>query len=246
MKVKHRFLAVLLLSCLLFAACTAEATNLSVGDKVYFGVFEQDNDIGNGPEKLLWRVLAVDTDKQEILLLSEYVLTAGLYDPMPNHDWRYSLVRAWLNGESYDGHDYRGGGLINAAFTPEEQEAILPFTMLMAGNTADKLFLPDSSLVIRYLPDEPDRIAYPTVWAKENPGITGEGRLFVDKQGCCYWMTSTHSGYFNVVSISFDGTLYAFYSYDSHSGIRPALKMDAAAVSIIKNKQGELDISLKH
>ena len=44
------------------------------GDHIFFGHYEQDNDLNNGPEPIEWRILEVKGDK--ILLLSEYILDA--------------------------------------------------------------------------------------------------------------------------------------------------------------------------
>ena len=44
------------------------------GDHVFFGQYEQDNDLKNGPEPIEWLVL--EDDGESILLLSRYCLAS--------------------------------------------------------------------------------------------------------------------------------------------------------------------------
>lgn len=70
--------------------------NAKAGDVVEYGVYEQDNDLSNGPEPILWRVLTVEGDKA--LVVSEYVLDAYAFndDGAKGNNWEASDLRAWL------------------------------------------------------------------------------------------------------------------------------------------------------
>lgn len=82
------------------------------GSRVYFGVYEQDNNLKNGKEPILWRVLEVAEDT--ILLLSEYGLLCKFYhDTFEHVTWETSSLRAWLNSRFLD-----------MAFTKSEVNAI--------------------------------------------------------------------------------------------------------------------------
>ncbi len=52
--------------------------SLSVGQTFTFGRFEQDNNTGNGPEPILWRVLAVEG--RQALVVSVRSLTGMAYN----------------------------------------------------------------------------------------------------------------------------------------------------------------------
>lgn len=82
------------------------------GSRVYFGHYEQDKNLLNGNEPILWRVLEVGEDN--LLLLSEYGLICKNYnDTFTNVTWETSTLRTWLNGTFLD-----------TAFTNKEKEAI--------------------------------------------------------------------------------------------------------------------------
>jgi len=94
--------------------------DVQAGDFVTMGVYEQDNNLENGKEPILWSVTARAGDK--LYLRSLYVLEAlpwnSTTDPSQSYAekarWDNSTVRAWLNGEFYD-----------AAFSEEEKKRIV-------------------------------------------------------------------------------------------------------------------------
>lgn len=94
-----------------------EPLTISVGDYIYYGSYEQDGDMSNGPEPIKWRVIDQQDDK--ILIISQGALEImPMYDgdsfPVDGLTWENCTVRSWLNDEFY-----------NTAFTPEEQAQIL-------------------------------------------------------------------------------------------------------------------------
>ena len=71
------------------------------GDHVFFGHYEQDNDLNNGPEPIEWRVLEVKGN--EMLLLSEYILDAQPFnEEKAGNLWESSSLRTWLNRDFID------------------------------------------------------------------------------------------------------------------------------------------------
>ena len=86
-----------------------------VGSLVTFGKYEQDNDLGNGPEGIQWIVLDYDAANQRALLISKYGLDAI---PFNNEytavTWENCSLRSWLNNS-----------FLSGAFNVEEQNAIL-------------------------------------------------------------------------------------------------------------------------
>lgn len=109
------------------------------GSRVYFGHYEQDKNLLNGNEPILWRVLEVT--EEDLLLISEYGLICKNYnDTFEDVTWETSTLRGWLNGTFLD-----------TAFTNRERDAIKDTLVSNANNqkyntpggndTLDKVFL---------------------------------------------------------------------------------------------------------
>lgn len=73
-----------------------DTSDLAVGDVIYFGMYERDNDTSNGQEQLSWKVLDIQDGKA--LVVSTYILGSR---------------------ENWDSNKF-----LNAAFTVEEQSWI--------------------------------------------------------------------------------------------------------------------------
>ncbi|MBR0513571.1 MAG: hypothetical protein IJK06_04885 [Clostridia bacterium] len=114
---KKLIVAILLLA-MLFSVALAEETlpdlsNISVGDVITFGHYEQDNNPDNGAEPIEWIVL--DVQGGRALLLSKYGLDAKpFHSKLTGATWETCTLRAWLNSD-----------FLNAAFNAEEQSLIL-------------------------------------------------------------------------------------------------------------------------
>lgn len=112
---KKLFSLLLILFCCCFAGCSSDTEdsnekhtdiNLSVGDIVHFGRYEQDNKESNGKEPIKWQVLEIENGKA--LLTSCYILDAiqyceyaGIYgdDTVENLPWHLSYIFNWLNND---------------------------------------------------------------------------------------------------------------------------------------------------
>lgn len=136
-----------------------------VGDHVFFGHYEQDNDLNNGLEPIEWRVLEVKGDK--MLLLSEYVLDAVPFNTdVEGNNWSTSSLRGWLNKD-----------FIEAAFTTEER-AIVSLTEVDnsskqnnyfvngSENTEDHIFLLSEAEIMEYFEKPFDALCLATDYAK--------------------------------------------------------------------------------
>lgn len=72
-----------------------------VGDTVYYGSYEQDNDTSNGKENIEWQVIKTTGKKK--LLLSKYILSIQCFDSDENNnEWETSSLRTWLNNDFYE------------------------------------------------------------------------------------------------------------------------------------------------
>ena len=82
--------------------------NSKVGDIVYFGTYEQDNDTSNGKEDIEWLVLAKKGNR--ILVISDKALDRQPYNSSRTRvTWETCTLRKWLNND-----------FINAALLPRK------------------------------------------------------------------------------------------------------------------------------
>ncbi len=129
---------------LIFTSCSDSSgipTDISKGDVILFGSYEQDNNAENGKEPIEWIVL--DKKDGKALLLSKYALDCKPYNGitrMTDVTWENCTLRAWLNSD-----------FLHDAFTDSEQKKILPSTLVNKGNpvygtegcedTVDRVFI---------------------------------------------------------------------------------------------------------
>ncbi len=129
---------------LIFTSCSDSSgvpADISKGDVILFGSYEQDNNAENGKEPIEWIVLDVKNGKA--LLLSKYALDCKAYNGitrMTDVTWENCTLRAWLNSD-----------FLHDAFTDSEQKKILPSTLVNKGNpvygtegcedTVDRVFI---------------------------------------------------------------------------------------------------------
>ncbi|MBO5569990.1 MAG: carboxypeptidase regulatory-like domain-containing protein [Clostridia bacterium] len=219
-----------------------------VGSTVYFGRYEQDNDLSNGKERIQWRILARDGDYA--LLLSEYGLDAQPYNTeYVDITWAQCTLRSWLNGT-----------FMSAAFNASEQAAIrttlvdnsqsqgyaaLPgftdhYSVTTTGgvNTQDKVFLLSVAEAYRYLGGVyrdgywgewwyvNNGMTTPTAYAKAQGAWTYSGSSYPEFVGdCSWWLRSP--GYDDQCSAAYvnrDGSLgHLNFVDDSDYAVRPAL-----------------------
>ncbi len=107
----------------LYADEMAAIEDAAVGDIVYFGSYEQDNDAVNGTEPVEWYVL--DKADGEATLLAVHLLDCQQYhEADENITWENCTLRSWLNGEFY-----------NTAFSEEEQAAIVNTNVINEDNS---------------------------------------------------------------------------------------------------------------
>lgn len=210
-----------------------EQGSVQVGDAVFFGHYEQDNDWTNGREPIQWRVLAVENGRA--LLISEYALDCErFHDRNMEVTWEECGLREWLN-------EY----FLRTAFTEEERAGVLTVTVTAEENpaydtdpgndTLDQVFLLSIGEAQMYFADDligtadmgtsKDRACIPTEYAIANSNKRGYGW----NGGCCVWWLrspgSNTGNNVNAVSVRSNGTVNNYGSIVNSSGIavRPAL-----------------------
>lgn len=196
--------------------------NAAAGDTVYFGNYEQDNDLANGKEKLAWKVLAVEN--QNALLISEKILDCRPVDLSESPvTWETCSLRSWLNGEFFEG-----------TFTMKEISAIKTTTVNASmdedgkvfpgrNNTEDKVFLLSSKQAEEYFKSDNARQAQGTDYAvSKGLLVYAEDSLTMNGN---WWAMSPGAVPLDAGYISYQGeiTEYRAGALTAYPGVRPVL-----------------------
>lgn len=189
-----------------------------VGSYIYFGTYEQDNDLTNGPEDIKWRVLAIEDGKA--LIISRYCLAGRQYHERDEAvTWETCTLRQWLNTEFW-----------NEAFSEKEKERIrtvlLPAEGVSAnqggqhGPTEDKVFILSVSEMKLYADNGIVGMGFATKKAIAD-GVDAQG-----SNGNCWWWTRTSGRNPNEV-LSVDSTgeanMFGDNVTETYYAVRPAV-----------------------
>lgn len=194
------------------------------GDSVFFGAYEQDNNMSNGKEDIEWIVLAREDNR--ILVVSKYALDAQQYDNVLDRPvtWETCTLRKWLNNEFF-----------NTAFTTEEQKQVLLTAVQPhpnskystdSGNvTQDKIFLLSTKEVEMYFPSEGTRMCVASKYAISKGVMQLERYCTSSGEPSCFWWLRT-PGYrqsFAIYVVADSLTYNGNYGSADGVGVRPAL-----------------------
>ena len=203
--------------------------NSEVGDYVYFGSYEQDNDTANGAEEIEWLVL--DKQDNKILVISRYGLDTKPYNKeRKDITWEKCTLRSWLNSDFY-----------NAAFSADEKKAIVqtevsadknPVYSTNPGNdTTDKVFLLSINEANKYFSSASERQCTPTDYAIAQGAYTSSTYTVGGKAACWWWLRSP--GFYRSIAayVNFVGSVYHFGNNvgDDYDCVRPALWINLEA-----------------
>lgn len=194
-----------------------------VGDTVFFGSYEQDNDTTNGKEDVEWNVLAKESDR--VLLISKYALDCKPYNAdYVDVTWETCSLRQWLNGT-----------FLNDAFSTEEQ-ALIQDTYVSAdanpkydtnpGNaTTDKVFLLSVDEAEMYFDSDESRKCIPTNYAKANGAYTSSGKTKAGVPTCWWYLRSSGVNQAYAAIVHYGGSVMSYgVSVDNdYDCVRPAL-----------------------
>lgn len=198
---------------------------VKVGDYVFFGAYEQDNNTSNGKEYIEWLVLDVKDGKA--LVVSKHALDCKPYDPTYNGKvtWETCALRKWLNNN-----------FINSAFSTDEK-AMIPTVIVPAdenpeystdpGNaTQDKVFLLSITEVNKYFSSDNARQCKLTGYASANGAITWDN-------GNCHWFLRTPgNSQATVIIVKDEGQIaHSYVVHNAHFGVRPAMWIDLSKIS---------------
>lgn len=224
-----RLMVSTVLMCLLLSGCGQQsagsgAASKMIGKHMKFGTYQG--------EKIEWRVIDADDENGKVLLLSEYGLDAKPYNDGFSFDikWEDCTLREWLNQEFYED-----------AFTDEEQEKILlstsegfpEYNSRVPGRDYDKLeretedyvFLLSYTELYQYISStqgdesDPDRLCYPTEYAKNNTAI----KIYND--ACGWWLCAGSRGGYN-------GERRRPYVVSVHGGVSQEENVDSSKYAV--------------
>lgn len=159
-----------------------------VGDIVYFGTYEQDNNISNGKENIKWLVLAKENNR--VLVISDKALDCQPYHPSwSDVTWETCSLRKWLNSD-----------FINSAFSDDEKSMIPTVTVSADKNpkyntnpgnaTKDKVFLLSIVETEKYFTSAEARECILTEYAISNGAWTSDSYTEGGKATCWWWLRS--------------------------------------------------------
>ena len=197
-----------------------------VGDYVFFGSFEQDNDTSNGKEDIEWIVLAREGER--ILVVSRYALDCQQYNTSnASTTWETCSLREWLNGS-----------FLSSAFSEEERAMISGVTVSADENpsystspgnsTTDQVFLLSVAEANKYFSSNEMRKCTPTAYAIAQGVWTSDIDKVDGKDTCWWWLRSPGIDSDVAASVRTDGSvnlggIYVNYGDDA---VRPALWVD--------------------
>ena len=173
--------------------------NLSIGNTVCFGTFEQDNNPGNGKESIEWVVLDINNDRA--FLMSRYGLDCRTYhDTNADVTWETCSLRKWLNSS-----------FLNSAFSDDEAKLILttsvpadanPDYKTRTGNdTEDRIYLLSLNEAKCYYPDYRERVCTPTNYAVAQGAFLNKAT-----DGGWWWLRTPGDGKKTAASINSNGS----------------------------------------
>ncbi len=152
----------------------------TIGDYVFIGMYEQDNNFSNGKEEIEWQVL--DKKGSKILIVSKYALECWPYNTnQTDVTWETCTLRKRLNDNFF-----------NSAFSEVEKSVIVmenipadknnSFAVDPGNATQDKIFVLSATEVKKYYGLNGSGDCEPTEYAKACGAYT-------DSNGnCCWWI----------------------------------------------------------
>ncbi len=208
----------------IYDKCIIEKLKVAnVGDYVFFGSYEQDNNTSNGKEEIEWEVLEIKGN--EILIISKYALDCQKYNSeYTDITWENCTLRSWLNDT-----------FLKTAFGEDLQKTIKttivsadknPKYSTNPGNaTNDKVFLLSITEAEKYFSNDEERKCIPTAYAIAQGAYTSSSYNKDGKATCWWWLRSPGDYQYCAAYVSDDGSI----DYDgddvnvSYDCVRPAL-----------------------
>ena len=187
-----------------------------IGDVVYLGVYEQDNDRSNGPEPIEWIVL--DKRENRSLLASRCGLDCIPFNAVETFTtWDRSSVRTWLNSTFY--YSAFSGAERSMLVRSDQTTDTNPYFDTYGGSvTHERIFLANISQAVQYMPTEKSRMCKPTAYAAAHDVSMDE-----TAGTCTWWLRSPGFDTTAAARVAADGQInYSGVRVQSdHQAVRP-------------------------
>ena len=196
---------------------TEKDDSYNIGDTVFFGTYEQDDNTVNGEEDIEWIVLTRDGDR--VLLISKYALDCKPYNTSFSPvTWETCSLREWLN-ETF----------VNNAFNSDEQKMIISsnvtadtnpsYSTSPGSNTTDKVFLLSITEVNEYFNSDSARQCQGTAYCY------AQGEYESINGNCFWWLRSPGDLSDYATYVHDDGYVDNYGNYVDYgkNAVRPAL-----------------------
>lgn len=165
--------------------------NISVGDIITFGRYEQDNNLANGSESIQWQVLSVQGDRA--LLISSNALDAQPYhNDYVNTTWETSYIRQWLNSSFFRAafNNVESKAIVATAMSNDSNQGNSKFTTSGGNTTNDSVFLLSYAELMEYFPANYSRSCTNTAYAASQAGKNIPGSFNSSVRTCWWWLRS--------------------------------------------------------
>ena len=185
--------------------------SLSVGSHLYFGIYEQDGNVGNGKEQLEWTVLDVK-DGKALLICSKVVDYACFDDSNNEINWNDSSMRSFLNKDFYE-----------YAFSADEKNRILESGNSNSNSSDSNAYYQTESNEKVFLLSEEEADYY----LKNNKSCSGTnyaisiGAPHDSANICSYWLR-TQSGFKSTSYVAMSGAVFSSQNSVAN-GVRPVI-----------------------
>ncbi len=200
-----------------------------VGQHIFFGNYDQNNDPEDGKESIEWIVL--DQNGNKLLVIANSILDVTNYSSAETSDWESSELRTWLNDT-----------FVKEAFSEDEQKSLIETKVSTPKNpvfeketkkskdTKDKVFIFSYAEAKKYFKENTDRVASGTYT------VTKKG--LEEKKGSAnhslYWALRTPGNDMSKICVvDYDGKISDIGAYFGEGylyGVRPVMWIDANAV----------------
>ena len=201
------------------------ASNVSVGDVITFGKYEQDNDPSNGREDIEWIVLAKEGN--QALVISKYAIDCNQYDTSKaDVTWETCSLREWLNGPFLDAFSAEErNSMIDTAVTADENPS---YDTSPGNDTTDKIFLLSIAEVNKYFGSDEARQCAPTEYTRAK-GVWRSSRFSAEGGATCSWWLRSPGSLCDHAALVLGGGSVENEGravYNILGGVRPALWID--------------------
>lgn len=190
-----------------------------VGDIIYMGNYEQDNNLSNGKEEIEWIVLEKD-ENGKMLLVSRYALDCRHYHSSAKQvTWENCDLRAWLN-KDFMSNAFNSSEKALIKATSIKNDGNSDYKIEGSKNTTDSIFLLSIDEAKRYFPKTVDRICKSTAYADAQGSEIGTLTHY-----CRWWLRNPGASLYNASSVKIDGFILQMgtpVSVDK-SYVRPAM-----------------------